>query len=146
MTGKESLPLLTGNDVVDSLQVLQVSTDILVDDDMRKIEQVSKVIKAQRAGELLGHHLMVSSSLVLAKNPDSSPQSRTLFAKGLVFEGQLDSYEYLLDNGIPIDSLTLNFIEPSVFGVEPEDEPFFRSLRLQVPVLAISTCIDTRAA
>ena len=143
----ESSPILTGNEVVDSLQVLQATSDALVRDEFLKRMHVGKMVELQPgADRLIGQRFLVGSNLLLAQRPGGDPKKRLLFEHGLLFEGILDSYEYILDNGIPLDSLMLDFVEPAVVGVAPEEETFFKVLKLQVPVLAISSCIDLAAA
>jgi hypothetical protein len=64
----------------------------------------------------------------------------------MLFIASLGLFGYMIDQDLPVDSLTLQFVAPEVFGVPPEEVPKFKSLTFQVPVLAIDSCILAEAA
>lgn len=135
----------SGHGIIDSLQDLQIIAD-RINDPETKIGHVRQIMGILAARELIGEQFMVSSAMALAQRPDDDPSQRILFNRGMLFVARLESYNYLLDYGIPIDSLTLTFQEPEVIDVLPEDSPAFKTLTLQVPVRAIDSFISTKAA
>lgn len=98
-------------------------------------------------GEMLERPYMVSASTLLGRGPDDAPDDMMLFKNGLMFIGMLDSFSYVVLDGVPpIDSLAVNFASPEVIGVDEVELTSFQKLKLQVPVLEIETCILADAA
>ena len=129
----------TGHEIIDALQGLQKVADN-IDREEQKIAHIRRAIGLLSARTLLGGQFMVSALQVLAKDPDTAPDDRVLFDQNMVFIAELDSYGYLLDNGVPVDSLALNFLHPEIIGLDEIDERKMRDFTLQVPVLAIESC------
>jgi len=129
----------TGHEIIDALQGLQKVADNIDREDQR-IAHVRRAIGFLSARTLLGGQFMVSALQVLAKDPDTAPDDRVLFDQNMVFIAELDSYGYLLDNGVPVDSLALNFLHPEIIGLDEIDERKMRDFTFQVPVLAIESC------
>jgi hypothetical protein len=136
----------TGNDLVDSLRDLQVFLDS-IDDIDKKIVTLKQGIHIIKAADLLGGQFMVSTMQTFGHNLDESPDNYTLFESGLTFCADLDAFGYLKDDGIPVDTLTLDFTNPDVFEAISDEQAHkrFRALKLQVPVLAIDTCMSMAA-
>lgn len=135
----------TGLEIIDSLQGLQKIVDNINDPDA-KFDRARKGVGWLGAGILLDHQFIVSSAQVFGKDPDTSPRERVLFNDGMFFIATLSSYGYLLDKDIPVDCLSLNFIDPEIIGADERDARLFRLLMLQVPVLAIDSCSSAEAA
>lgn len=135
----------TGNGIIDELQGLQIVADT-IDVIDRKIAHVRGAMGLLAAKTLLGRQFMISTAQVLGKDPDAEPDDRILYNDGLLFIAELDSFGYLVDHGIPIDSLALNFLHPEVFGIDDRTEQLIRGFTFQVPVLAIESCISAEAA
>ena len=110
-----------------------------IDDPDAKIKHVRNMLQIVGAAELLGRPFMVDATEVWGKRPDTQ-RELIRFTDGLLFVGQLKAFGYMVDPDIPIDSLSLNFSAPEVLGVDLEDEFAFKSLSLQVPVLAVARC------
>jgi hypothetical protein len=144
MSGELLLPP-TGNEIVDSLRGLQMVADS-IDDRDAKVAHVKKTLQFIDAWQLLGKQMMVSSLMTFGKNPDQGDDIRTFFKDEMLFLGQLNTMTYMLDDNIPVDSLALAFDLPEVIGVAPEECERFRVLRLQVPILAIETCVLAEVA
>ena len=137
---------MTGHEVIDSLQDLQVVANRIVTPDT-KISHVREVMGVLATHSLLGHQFMISSGWVLGRHPDAAPDKRLVFSNGIFFVGELDTYGYVIDEDIPLDSLMLGFTHPEVIGVEPgEETEAFRNLTLEVPVLSIDSCMLAEAA
>lgn len=134
----------TGFEPVDSLKGLQVIAD-KINDPSAKVAHVRKALKLMGAGALLEHQFMVGANEIWAKQPDE-PSDLIHFTEGLLFIGQLDAFSYMLDPDVPIDSLSLNFTMPEVWGVASEDVEQFKALKFQVPVLAIDSYLSAEAA
>jgi hypothetical protein len=128
----------TGMETVDVIRGLQMTAD-QIDDPDAKIKHVRNVLQIVGAAELLGRPFMVDATEVWGKRPDTQ-RELIRFTDGLLFVGQLKAFGYMVDPDIPIDSLSLNFSAPEVLGVDLEDEFAFKSLSLQVPVLAVARC------
>ncbi len=143
MAGEILLPP-TGNEIVDVLRGAQLVADTIDDPDI-KIAHIKKTVGFLAAGQLLGRQMLVDAATIFAHSPFEMAGDQYLF-QGLLFVAKLQVYGYMLDEEIPVDSLTLNFNEPEVFGVAPEDSPSFKLLNFQVPVLAIDRCVLTEAA
>ncbi len=135
----------TGNEIIDGLQGLQIVADH-IDVIDKKIAHVKGAMGLLAARTLLGRQFMISTAQVLGKDPDAQPDDRILYSNGLLFIAELDSFGYLLDHGIPIDSLSLNFLHPEVIGIDDRTERLIRGFTFQVPVLAIESCISAEAA
>ena len=131
----------TGHEIVDALQGLQKVADS-IDYETQKINHIRQAMSLLATRTLLGKHFMVSALQVLGKDPDSAPDDRVLFNSNMVFVAELDSFAYLLDNGVPVDSLALNFSHPDIIGLDERDERKMRDFMFQVPVLAIEACIN----
>jgi hypothetical protein len=136
----------TGNELIDTLQNVQRMANTFGDLD-HKIDYVRRASGLLAAGSLIERQFMVSASTIVGIPPDSAPDERFIYANGLMFVGVLESYNYLvIDNEPKIDSLTLNFFNPDVLGVETDDVLVMKQLRLQVPILDIDTFIAADAA
>lgn len=135
----------TGNEIIDDLQGLQILADHISVID-QKIAHVKGVMNFLAAKTLLGRQFMISTAQVLGKDPDAGPDDRIVYNDGLLFIAELDSFGYILDHGIPIDSLSLNFLHPEVIGIDDRTERLIRGFTLQVPVLAIESCVSAEAA
>jgi len=131
----------TGHEIIDALQGLQKVADN-IDRDKQKIDHIRKGITLLAARTLLGKQFMVSTIQVLGKDPDMAQYDRVLFDRNMIFVAELDSFGYLLDNGVPVDSLALNFLHPDVIGLDEGDEQVIREFTFQVPILAIESCIS----
>jgi len=129
----------------ESLVGLQKMADS-IGDPFQKVEQVKKALGFMAARKLLDHQYMVNANLVLASKADMPPMELLKFSDGLFFVGLLDAYSYMLDPDLPMDSLALNFKQPDVIGILPEEVEAFKSLQLRVPVLAIDTFVSAEAA
>lgn len=143
MSGELILPP-SGNDMVDSLRSLQIVADT-IDTPNDKIAHVRRAIRALAAGSLLGKQMMVDGVTVYAANPDAQPDERVIY-RNMLFIGRLNVFSYLLDDDIPVDSLTLNFDTPAVVGASQDDSSYFERLTMQVPVLAIDSCVLAEVA
>lgn len=131
----------TGHEIIDALQGLQRVADN-IDHVDKKIDHIRTAIANMAARTLLGRQFMVSSFQLLGKDPDNAPDERKLFDRNIVFVAELNSYGYLLDDDIPIDCLSLNFLHPEVIGLDDIDDRKMRTFTLQVPVLAIESCVS----
>lgn len=134
----------TGFEAVDSLKGLQVLAD-KIDDPTIKIEHVRKVLRLIGAPALLHRQFMVGANEVWA-SPAEASRDLLHFKDGFLFVGQLDEFGYMLDPDVPLDSLSLNFNQPEVWGVNSEEAERFKALTFQVPVLAIDSYFSTEAA
>ena len=130
----------TGHEIIDALQGLQIMADN-IEPVEQKIDHIRSAIAHLAARTLLGKQFMVSTLQVLGKDPDTEPDDRVFFNQNMIFIAELDSYGYLLDNGVPVDSLALNFLHPEVIGLDEVDEQKIRDFTFQVPILAIESCI-----
>ena len=131
----------TGHEMVDALQGIQKVADN-IDQAAQKIEHVKRAMSLLATRTLLDKHFMVSALQVLGKDPSSGPDDRVVFNSNMVFVAKLDSFAYLLDNGVPVDSLALNFSHPDIIGLDERDDRKLRDFMFQVPVLAIEACIN----
>ena len=143
MAGELLLPP-SGNEIVDVLRGAQLVADT-IDDPDAKIAHIKKTVGFLAANQLLGKQMLVDAATIYAQSPYETARDQFRF-QGLLFVAKLEVFGYMLDDDIPVDSLTLNFDEPEVFGVSPEDSPSFKILTFQVPVLAIDRCVLTEAA
>ena len=144
MAGELILPP-TGNDLIDSLRGLQLVAD-QIDDPDRKIAHIKTAIGVIAAGQLIGKQMMVEAATIFARDPDHDPNERILFREGMLFIASLSVFSYMLDQDIPVDSLTLQFVSPDVLGVMPEEAPNFKALTFQVPILSIDSCMLAEVA
>ncbi len=128
-------------EIVESLQGLQKVAD-KIDSPDQKIEHVLRVCNFLHAHELLKKQFMVDSLQAFSHSINQPSTQLTLFQRGLIFVGRLDSFNYLQDYDIPVDSLTLSFSQPHVLDIDPEDSNTFQPLKLLVPILAIQSCIE----
>lgn len=136
---------LTGLEIIESLQGLQKVADTIHDPNT-KIDRVRLGIGVLAAGTLLKHQFIVSSAQVIGREPDAPPSDIIMFSSGMFFIARLDSYGYLLDEDIPVDCLSLNFVEPEIIGADVRDARAMKPLTLQVPVLAIDSFRSAEAA
>lgn len=136
---------LTGLEIVDSLQGLQKIADTIPDVNI-KLSRIRWGIGVLAAGSLLEHHYLVSSAQVIGREPDASPSDIIMFDRGMLFIAQLDSFGYLLDDDIPVDCLSLNFVEPEIFGADARDAKVMKPLIFQVPVRAIDLFCSAETA
>lgn len=143
MAGELLLPP-TGNEIVDELRGIQLIAD-MIDDPDAKIRRVRNTVRLVAAHQLLGRQMMVDAATLYAHVPFEASNEQYRF-EGLLFIAKLNIIGYMLDEDIPVDSLTLNFESPEVFGVSPEDNPSFEILTFQVPVLSIDRCLLAEAA
>jgi hypothetical protein len=130
----------TGHELIDALQNLQKVADH-IDHDEQKIDHIRQAIGLLSARTLLGGQFMVSALQVLGLDPDTAPNDRVLFNQNMIFIAELDSFGYLLDNSVPVDCLSLNFLHPEVIGLDLIDERKIKEFTFQVPVLAIESCV-----
>lgn len=144
MAGEFILPT-SGNEVIDNLRGLQLIAD-QIDDPDRKIAHVKTAIGILAAGQLIGKQMLVEAATIFAQDPDRDPNERILFGQGMLFIARLSVFSYMMDHDIPVDSMTLQFVSPEVFGVMPEEAPSFKALTFQVPILSIDSCILAEAA
>lgn len=131
----------TGYDFFDSLKGLQKIANEIIDPE-HKIERVRKTLGIVMARQQIEKQFMVSSQRLFIKYPDESPDSRKLCNRELMFIGKLDAFAYMLDKDVPIDSLVLNFINSEVIGVDEKASKVLRTLTLQVPILALESCME----
>jgi hypothetical protein len=127
--------------LVESMQGLQRIADEKIDDPDQKIHYIRAGVRILGAGEFIDTKVMVTAATVMAKTNMATESERLLFSSGLMFIGNLSLYGYLFDPDLPIDSLALNFTEPDVIGIGPEEVPTFQKMTFQVPVLAIDSCL-----
>lgn len=133
----------TGNATVDSLKGLQLIVDTL-ENPKNKLAHIQYSLGRIGASSILEHKFMVNTAEVWATPPLDS--RRFIHLPNSLFIAELDTLGYLLDPSVPVDTLSLNFREPEVWGIDPEDALAFRDLRFQVPVLAIDSCLDVETA
>ena len=129
----------TGDLTIDKLQQSQIMADLLPRPEL-KIAQITDTIHFIGA-VLLGNQLMISAHNFFIKEPDAPPQDRIFMPNEMLFVAELNSYNYMIDPDIPIDSLILDFENPEVFNVDPADATRIRQTSFQVPILAIETCM-----
>ncbi len=143
MSGEFILPS-SGNDVVDSLRDLQIVADTMDEPD-DKIAHIRLAIGLLAADALIGKQTMIDAAMVYAANPDAQPDELIIF-RNMLFIGRLNVFSYLLDDDIPVDSLTLKFEKPAVVGASPDDSLQFERFSMQVPILAIDSCVMAEVA
>jgi len=133
----------SGTDTIDQLKAVQHLADRNFSDIDKKLKYVQRATAAIGLRALLEHQFMIEADAAFGAHLDASPKTLMRFNQGLMFIGMLELPRYLYDEDVPLDSLTLDFVHPEVFGVSQDDAPAFHRLRLSVPVLAINTCIST---
>ncbi|HVC36622.1 MAG TPA: hypothetical protein VNE40_04260 [Candidatus Dormibacteraeota bacterium] len=133
--------IITGSETVDVLQGLQKVVNSMSSIGQR-IEHLKRTINFIRAGKLFGNHFLVDAFMAIGKEEGMADQEYALYHGGLTFIGQLNTFGYFQDTDVPLDSLTLNFSDPELLVADQRDDLQERILRLQVPVLAIGTCLD----
>src|SRR6185437_9574939 len=105
-----------------------------------KVLRVRQGIQLIGASELLAKPCLVVATVALGRPEDGPPEDRLLYMQDLMFTASLESFGYLYDRDIPIDSLSCDFDQPDLFMAESaEENAIFRRQRLQVPILAIQT-------
>lgn len=134
----------TGTLIIDALQGLQLKADQATEFN-RKVAVVKEGLGLVAARQLIGREFWVSSVQAFGKRPDDEGY-REYFKNEIFFMGRLASYTYLADPDVPVDSLAVNFIDPTVMGAEPDSYERIRQMTLQVPVLAIDSCHSAEAA
>ncbi len=147
---------LTGNETVDALQGLQRLADN-IDNPDKKLAFIRSRLPVTQAGKLLGTRLFVGASDIFMQEADKPSNQKVRFTDRLAFMGGLCQITYMLDEDIPVDSLTLVFEAPEVFTViqngqnqlsstsevqqfDTARQETFRSALFQVPVLEIDAC------
>jgi len=133
----------SGTEIVDELKALQYLTDKRSLTPSQKFDRIRKGAATLALHELLARQFFVNADTVLGQHPDASPNTLQVFRHGMVFVGVLDASRYMYDEDVPLDSLMLDFVEPDILEIETEDIPHFKEMRLMIPVLAITTCLDT---
>lgn len=131
----------TGYDFFDSLKGLQKIASEIIDPD-HKIERVRKTLGIVMASKQIEKQFMVISQRLFIKNPDESPDSLKLYDREFMFIGQLDTFSYMFDEDVPVDSLVLNFINNDVIGADEKVSKVLRTMTLQVPILALESCVE----
>lgn len=129
------------NELIDWLSGIQKLADQITDID-GKISKVKDTLGVLSVAPLLNQEFYIDSDLVFAKNPDQAPNVRTMFSDPIVFTGRLVGLHYMLDYGVPIDTLAINFDRPTVVDADIERAGEFQSQIFQVPVLAINEHIS----
>jgi hypothetical protein len=135
----------TGHQLVDAIIGLQIIADNSDDPDA-KLRYLRTGLATVNARQLITRQFLVSSFQAFVQGPDMSPDTRSFYDSGLFFIGKLDLYRYLLDEEVPVDSLLLDFVQPEVIGAAKSDLAQIKQWRIQVPILAIESCIDAEAA
>ncbi|GEM_PF-4263853 len=130
------IPATSVIDAVQSLQRMSAN----VDSTDARMRFIMRSFGHTGASNLLGRPLMIDSSLALGYGPDDAPDTRTLFRRGLLFSGVVASYNYMVDEGIPLNDLAICFEDTSLVEPGGSEQPV--TLSLQVPVLAIRSCVD----
>ena len=131
----------TGYDFFDSLKGLQKIASEIIDPD-HKIERVRKTLGIVMASKQIEKQFMVISQRLFIKNPDESQDSLKLYNREFMFIGQLDTFSYMFDEDVPVDSLVLNFINNDVIGADENVSKVLRTMTLQVPILALESCVE----
>lgn len=134
----------TGVERVDSLKGLQPVVDT-IDNPDEKISHIRNTLGIMGTHDLLEHQFMVGAAEVWAR-PRFDSRRLIHFGEGFLFIAKLEAVGYLLDPNVPLDTLSLNFSDPEVWGVDELDAPDFKTLKFQVPVLAIDSCMSAEAA
>lgn len=134
----------TGMDRVDSLKGLQLVADTY-DNPEEKLTHIRNALGSMGAHDLLEHQFMVAAAEVWAR-PRFDSRRLIHFGEGFLFIAKLEAVGYLLDPHVPLDTLSLNFTDPEVWGIDEVDAPDFKVLKFQVPVLAIDSCMSAEAA
>ena len=130
----------TGHEMVDTLRGLQIMARDIGDPDKR-IEYVRETLKLVGATDILGDELLVTASDIWGRRPDAPPGHLIPFRHSLTFVAKAHEFGYLYDPTVPLDTLTINFEHPEVWGVVPDHVPALRGLIFRVPVLAIQSCM-----
>jgi hypothetical protein len=130
---------ISATSVIDAVQSLQ-RMSANVDNTDARMRFIMRSFSHTGASGLLGRPLMIDSSLALGYDPDNAPDTRTLFQRGLLFSGVVSSYNYMVDERIPLNDLAICFEDTSLVRPGGAEQPV--ALSLQVPVLAIRSCVD----
>lgn len=133
---------ITGNETVDLLRGVQLTARHIADVDNRiaKVQSTLNFIGAER---LIGRELLVRCAWALAHEQDQAQNDHLLVYQPMLFAGQLDEFAYVVDEDVPIDSLTLDFTQPTLIDACQDG---LKRIRLKVPILAITECITIEAA
>ena len=128
-------------DLIDWLIGIQkVANEIL--DVERKVGQVREALATLSIAPLIDQQFFIDCALIFAKDPDLATDERHMFPRGMAFTGRLDGFHYLLDYEVPVDSLTVNFLEPSIMDPDIERRDEFKAQTFQVPVMAIDSHVS----
>ena len=153
---RDTEPMQSGNEIVDTIKGVQVMANGIANPE-RKLDYVRRTLRMTRIMELRGQELMVGAARTFLRRPDDAPDELIGFNRSFLFAGRLCNAGYLLDQTIPVDTLTLHFDEVEVLDIteRPEqsvvmngtkmqfdmsDLPSFRRAVFEVPVLAIESC------
>jgi hypothetical protein len=133
--------ILTGNEIIDSLQNLQRHVDKL-HTSAEKIECFKMARQPLGTHRLIGSSLMISTALAFGRGLDMPPDRLLKFGEGLMLTAKVERLDYVADPLLPLDSLILMVEEPSVFVEDPLETEAFSKLSLRIPILAIDTCVS----
>lgn len=131
----------TGHELFDSLKGLQKIANEIIDPD-QKIDRVRKTLGFVMAGQQIDKQFMVISQRLFIKTPDDAPDSLRLYNREFMFIGQLNTISYMFDEHVPVDSLILNFVDSDVIGADKKVSKVLRTMTLQVPILALESCVE----
>lgn len=130
----------TGNQILDEVAVLQMDAG-KYPAGRDKIDYIFDAVRSSRAGSLLGRTYFINSLMAFGKVHDAKPRTHILFPDGLVFTGLAAAYRYMLDEETPMDCITVCFEDVSI-GEARIAGDIVPLAQIQVPVLAIQSCID----
>jgi hypothetical protein len=124
------------SEIVSQLQTVQLETDMFSEPASR-LHDIRKGVAKSGIDAMLGMEIELASNRIFARPPQTTNEFGIL--PNIAFSGRLHEVGYLADDDVPIDELTLNFIEADVQGVDSRDAVLLKEFVIQVPILSLVT-------
>jgi hypothetical protein len=137
-------PIGSDAEIIRRFRIAQEAANVYTDPD-EKVRQAPVLLDSLDLFDLKGREFMADAALVFGRKPNYPPNVHKLFPTGFLFMGVLDNYGNLVDDDVPIDAITANFVNPEVVGVLPDEVPGFSRLTFEVPFLAFNSLVAIEA-